>query len=1159
MTTIKKYLLLFLMAIFTFSLSSGIAVTANAEGETPEPSAAFSAFKAAVENAATDGSVTEIALTEDFTVTEAVALKSGASYVIYSDTDVTVTLGENMLSQSMFTLAEDAKISLVFGKTTKDAGTVTYNGNKAAFAGNKRTGSGFLTIAKSNEAANGNTVIFNRAIVKDFVNTANGTVMSVNAKNTVVFNGGVFEGNEKRNIDGDLAKQGIIYLNGCTVTVNGGEFRNNLHEGTGGSVIYLAGASSLTVNGGSFADNRSSATAKGKGYGAIYVNHKSASLNVYGGEFKNNYAQFGGAIAVVKAKSVNIDGTQEGKTLSFQGNSAYYLGGDIAVFGNVTCAVSGVDLQNSYMEKTGKVHLMYDSNELTVTQASTDDLYSHSEGLGNTGSFLYTDGDNYMTYRAVYPAGARNVGFAMRLDGGIKAEYRNIESDTYFGMQGLVSGTPAVWQTYRIDPSVLNENKPTVIEVKFSDPTPADGGGTQVHDFRFLQGKVHVLTEDMGELAVRQGNVDDLYSYSNGIGNGGTFLWTDADNYLTYRAVYPAGTKSAGISFRITGGGLKAEYRNVKSDEYTEIAGLSGDVSVWQTFFIDNAVMNEGEPTEIEVRFSDPTPTDGGGTQVHDFMFVKVSSTGKETEVNVPRASVNLIDDISEGYSYGNAGGKPFADGYAYYSYCARYPAGSRNAGMILTVGGAQENIYVGYSVNGGEFTELNVVTGQEGKFLFEGLEENGENVVIVKFYAKLKAGSGPYLQSLVFIKEGKTHAFGNETVLDLGNSAENLYDDTGSAVAGPVRYVDGNAFMTYRVTFPEGTKIAKALLVVGGTNADAGESPKAEYRNIESETYTAATLVSDLGIQQTIDFGGILNVNAATTIEVRISDPSPENGGGTQLMGITFRKNVANDKLLVFAENETDLGVDLMKDIDEGFDYGNAANTPFADCAAFYSYRVEYPANAYAPFVKLTVNGGNAEVYYTVNGGNAKEIVLESAVEKKTMLEGFIAGQKNVLVIVFGAKDKTQGSGANLKAIGFGFTDGETVIEGISLDKESAEIEEDRTLTLVPTVTGGSKIDATVTWASSDETVATVKNGVVTAKKAGSVIITATAADGKTASCTITVKTKKEPAESGSSAGEESGKTSGGCLSGIGGAWLFGFALIAALAAVKKAGKENG
>ena len=364
---------------------------------------------------------------------------------------------------------------------------------------------------------------------------------------------------------------------------------------------------------------------------------------------------------------------------------------------------------------------------------------------------------------------------------------------------------------------------------------------------------------------------------------------------------------------------------------------------------------------------------------------------------------------------------------------------------------------------------------------------------------------------------------------------------------------------MTYRVTFPEGTKIAKALLVVGGTNADAGESPKAEYRNIESETYTAATLVSDLGIQQTIDFGGILNVNAATTIEVRISDPSPENGGGTQLMGITFRKNVANDKLLVFAENETDLGVDLMKDIDEGFDYGNAANTPFADCAAFYSYRVEYPANAYAPFVKLTVNGGNAEVYYTVNGGNAKEIVLESAVEKKTMLEGFIAGQKNVLVIVFGAKDKTQGGGANLKAIGFGFTDGETVIEGISLDKESAEIEEDRTLTLVPTVTGGSKIDTAVTWASSDETVATVKNGVVTAKKAGIVTITATAADGKTASCTITVKAKKEPAESGSSAGEESGKTSGGCLSGIGGAWLFGFALIAALAAVKKAGKENG
>lgn len=1153
MRSLKRYLLCLATAVFALSLTAGLAVTAGAEGEV-DP--AFTALKSEIESA-TEGTVKEIRIDGDLTVSETLTFKAGMSYVIYAEKDVTVTLGENMTSSPMFALPEDGKVGVCFGKSTDDAGTITFDGNKNAFA--ERTGVGFLTVGKASSAGNGSTVEFRKATVRNFVSsTVNGTAITVNDNNSLKIDGGRFEGNEKKNTSTDVGKNGTIYVKASSVEVNGGEFVGNTHAGTGGGVFYVTGAMTMTVNGGLFENNASTNIAKGKGYGgAVYVNSAKSTLNVYGGEFKNNYAQFGGAIAVVQAKNVNIDGTQEGKTLSFQGNSAYYLGGDIAVFGNVTCAVSGVDLQNSYIEKAGKVHLMYGSNELTVKQASTDDLYSHSEGLGNTGSFFYTDGDNYMTYRAIYPAGARNVGFALRLDGGIKAEYRNIESDTYFGMQGLVSGTPAVWQTYRIDPSVLNENKPTVIEVKFSDPTPADGGGTQVHDFRFLQGKVHVLTEDMGELTVRQGNVDDLYSYSNGIGGKdgtGTFLWTDADNYLTYRAVYPAGTKSAGISFRITGGGLKAEYRNVESDEYTEIAGLSGDVSVWQTFFIDNAVMNEGEPTEIEVRFSDPTPTDGGGTQVHDFKFVKVSSTGKETEVNVPRASVNLIDDISEGYSYGNAGGKPFADGYAYYSYCARYPAGSRNAGMILTVAGAQENIYVGYSVNGGEFTELNVVTGQEGKFLFEGLEENGENVVIVKFYAKLKAGSGPYLQSLVFIKEGKTHTFGNETVLDLGNSAENLFEDNGSAVAGAVRYVDGNAFMTYRVTFPEGTKIAKALLVVGGTNADAGESPKVEFRNIETETYTAATLVSNLGIQQTIDFGGILNANATTTIEVRISDPSPENGGGTQLMGITFRKNVANDKLLVFAENETDLGVDLMKDIDEGFDYGNAANTPFADCAAFYSYRVEYPANAYAPFVKLTVNGGNAEVYYTVNGGNAKEIVLESAVEKKTMLEGFIVGQKNVLVIVFGAKDKTQGGGANLKAIAFGFTDGETVITGIRLDRETAQGTVGETIVLTADVTGGSKIDRTVVWTSDDESVATVENGEVKAVGEGTVTITATAADGKTAVCTIEISAA--PAES-ESAESVSSAEAGGCFGGIGGSWI---PLIAAalFASVRKMRKKE-
>lgn len=83
--------------------------------------------------------------------------------------------------------------------------------------------------------------------------------------------------------------------------------------------------------------------------------------------------------------------------------------------------------------------------------------------------------------------------------------------------------------------------------------------------------------------------------------------------------------------------------------------------------------------------------------------------------------------------------------------------------------------------------------------------------------------------------------------------------------------------------------------------------------------------------------------------------------------------------------------------------------------------------------------------------------------------------------------------------------------ITGVTLDKETASVEEGKTVTLTPTVAPADTTeDKTVTWKSSDETVATVKDGVVTAVKAGTANITATAG-GKTATCAVTVTAKAE------------------------------------------------
>jgi uncharacterized protein YjdB len=77
-----------------------------------------------------------------------------------------------------------------------------------------------------------------------------------------------------------------------------------------------------------------------------------------------------------------------------------------------------------------------------------------------------------------------------------------------------------------------------------------------------------------------------------------------------------------------------------------------------------------------------------------------------------------------------------------------------------------------------------------------------------------------------------------------------------------------------------------------------------------------------------------------------------------------------------------------------------------------------------------------------------------------------------------------------------------DVVVEfSIRLDRSSAEVLEGGSTTLKAITSE----EAEVSWTSSDSTIATVNNGVVTGVKAGSAVITATA-NGKSATCNVTV-----------------------------------------------------
>jgi hypothetical protein len=76
----------------------------------------------------------------------------------------------------------------------------------------------------------------------------------------------------------------------------------------------------------------------------------------------------------------------------------------------------------------------------------------------------------------------------------------------------------------------------------------------------------------------------------------------------------------------------------------------------------------------------------------------------------------------------------------------------------------------------------------------------------------------------------------------------------------------------------------------------------------------------------------------------------------------------------------------------------------------------------------------------------------------------------------------------------------------GVSLDMTTLSLVVGDSKTLTATVEPDDATDKTVTWSSNAQSVATVTNGVVTAVAAGSATITATTANGKTATCAVTV-----------------------------------------------------
>ena len=109
------------------------------------------------------------------------------------------------------------------------------------------------------------------------------------------------------------------------------------------------------------------------------------------------------------------------------------------------------------------------------------------------------------------------------------------------------------------------------------------------------------------------------------------------------------------------------------------------------------------------------------------------------------------------------------------------------------------------------------------------------------------------------------------------------------------------------------------------------------------------------------------------------------------------------------------------------------------------------------------------------------------------------------------------------------------TAVQSVTLDKHELTLEVGQTSKLTATILPAGA-DQTVSWSSSNKSVASVANdGVITAKKAGTVVITATSPEFKEDSCTVTINAAPKALKSISVSGAKNAFTVGEAFSSEG------------------------
>ena len=227
---------------------------------------------------------------------------------------------------------------------------------------------------------------------------------------------------------------------------------------------------------------------------------------------------------------------------------------------------------------------------------------------------------------------------------------------------------------------------------------------------------------------------------------------------------------------------------------------------------------------------------------------------------------------------------------------------------------------------------------------------------------------------------------------------------------------------------------------------------------------------------------------------------------GETETLTVTITPSNATDKRVLWTSSNPDV-VDVDKGLITAKEVGNATITAMVGGVRAKCSVEVTPSYIEVSSVKLDQSevslraGETVTLTATVNPSDATDKTVTWTTSDQT-----IATVSNGVVTAKKVGSATITAKAGSKTATCQITVVATEVTSVSLNKTTASLKAGETVTLTATVNPSDATDKTVTWTSSDQTVATVSNGVVTAKKVGTATITAKAGS-KTATCQITVE----------------------------------------------------